>query len=72
MSILKELDEEYCYGYDIIDYLSERKELKKAIERLKKLEMIIYEKGLMTESGRAAGSGWCLSSKGAEYVNEFE
>lgn len=71
--ILTELygDSEWCVGYKGITG-GKSPENVAAIKELKKHEMIVFYRGLMTEDGEAAGSGWCRSGKGNEYVEEFE
>ncbi len=70
--VLAELNssEEYCCSY--IDIGGKTPENIAAIKELKKHEMIEFWRGLMTEDGEVAGSGWCRSRKGNEYVEEFE
>lgn len=69
--ILAELysDSEYCMPYNGIG--GKTPENVAAIKELKEHEMIDFYRGLMTEDGEVAGSGWCRSSKGNDYVEEF-
>lgn len=72
--ILSELrgDNEYCMGYrGLITPVKTQKILAPAIKHLKELEFIDFYRGLMTEEGEVAGSGWCRSRKGSEYVEEY-
>jgi DNA-binding MarR family transcriptional regulator len=71
--ILTELSntEEHCWGYDALrSERYKRPELKKAIKKLRDLGYVEYWRGLMTEDGEVAGSGFCRSRKGNEYVEE--
>lgn len=71
-NILTEMysDAEYCVGYR--DIGGKTPENIAAIKELKEHEMIVFYRGLMTEDGEVAGSGWCRSGKGNDYVEEFE
>lgn len=62
---------EYCVGYRGITG-EKSPENVKAIKELKEHDMIEFYRGLMTEDGEVAGSGWCRSKKGNEYVEEFQ
>jgi len=62
-------DEEYCMSYSSIG--GKTLENVTAIKDLKEHDMIEFWRGLMTEDGEVAGSGWCRSRKGNEYVEEF-
>jgi hypothetical protein len=70
--ILAELnsDEEYCVGYSYLG--GKTPENVAAIKELKEHEMIEFWRGLMTDDGEVAGSGWCRSRKGNEYVEEYK
>jgi len=61
---------EYCVGYNGIG--GKTPENMVAIKELKKHDMIEFWRGLMTEDGEVAGSGWCRSSKGNEYVEQYK
>lgn len=63
-------DNEYCYGYKGIG--GKTPENITAIKELKEHKMIDFWRGLMTDEGEVAGSGWCRSVKGNEYVEEFQ
>lgn len=60
---------EYCHNYDGIG--GKTPENIAAIKELREHGMIEFYRGLMTEDGEVAGSGWCRSSKGNDYVREF-
>lgn len=68
--ILAELysDSEMCLNYSWLT--GERKELELIIKRLKELDYIEFHRGLMTEDGQVAGSGWCRSELGNKYVED--
>lgn len=63
-------DSEYCYGYAWFG--GKTPENVAAIKELKKHGMIDFYRGLMTEEGEVAGSGWCRSVKGNKYVEEYQ
>jgi hypothetical protein len=65
---------EYCINYAWLDGTNgmHRKELEPIIKHLKELEYIDFYRGLMTEEGEVAGSGWCRSRKGNDYMEEHE
>lgn len=67
-------NEEHCIAYSNLEYDThcKRPELQKIIKRLKELDYIEFWRGLMTEDGEVAGSGWCRSRLGNEYVEEHE
>lgn len=71
--ILAELysDSEYCVGYKFFNG-GKSTENVAAIKELKENDMIEFYRGLMTEDGEVAGSGWCRSKKGNDYVEEFQ
>lgn len=64
-------DSEWCTGYRGITGGNSPENVK-AIKHLKELGYIDFFRGLMTEDGEVAGSGWCRSVKGNAYVEEFE
>lgn len=70
--VLAELNsnEEFCYGYYGIG--GKTPENVAAIKELKQHDLIEFWRGLMTDDGEVAGSGWCRSRKGNEYVEEFK
>ena len=49
----------------------ERKELTKAMRRLRKLELAHFSRGLMTEDGEVAGSGFRITDAGREYLESI-
>jgi hypothetical protein len=64
-------DEGWCFGYaSITDDLDgvERKELTKNMRRLRKLELALYQRGLFTEDGEVAGSGFSITEEGKAWV----
>jgi hypothetical protein len=66
-------EEGFCYGYNSIDDgLGEfdRKVLVKNMRRLRKLELALYQKGLFTEDGEVAGSGFSITDAGKAYCEE--
>lgn len=64
-------DCEHCYNYRWLDGGKSPENIA-AIAELKKHDMIEFHRGLMTEDGEVAGSGWCRSDEGNQYVGEFE
>ena len=56
-------DEELAYNYSYFEEKTgaNRQEIKKIMDRLRKNEVVEYVKGLMTEEGELAGSGFQLS-----------
>lgn len=64
-------DNEWCISYRGISG-GKSPENVAAIKELKEHDMIDFYRGLMTEDGEVAGSGWCRSSKGNDYVEEFQ
>jgi len=73
--ILTELSstEEHCWGYDALESNGyKRPELKRAIKKLRDLGYVEYWRGLMTEEGEVAGSGFCRSRLGNQYVEDHQ
>lgn len=70
--ILAELysDSEFCKPYSSIG--GKTPENVAAIKELKQHDMIEFWRGLMTDDGEVAGSGWCRGKKGNDYVEEFQ
>ncbi len=64
--------EEYCVNYAYLDGVKgmHRKELEPVIKHLKELGYITFWRGLMDDDGVPAGSGWCRSRAGNDYVEE--
>lgn len=62
---------EHCIGFDWImgDCNLTRKEIQKACKTLREKELVQFYRGLMTEDGEVAGSGYCISKKGQAIVN---
>lgn len=67
-------DAEYCDNYYSIESKTnlDTKTVRRAVQELKDAEMLKFYRGLMTEDGEVAGSGWCRSSKGSKYVEEYQ
>ena len=63
-------DAEYCVSYSYVG--GKTPENVTAIKELKEHDMIEFYRGLMTEDGEVAGSGWCRSEKGNDYVEEYK
>lgn len=65
-------DAEYCINYSILSrqLKVDRKYLEPAIKNLKSFDYLEFWRGLMTEEGEVAGSGWCRSEKGNQYVED--
>lgn len=65
-------DAEYCINYSILSrqLKVDRKYLEPAIKNLKSFGYLEFWRGLMTEDGEVAGSGWCRSEKGNQYVED--
>lgn len=53
---------EFCYNYDQLEYETAltRTVLKEEIKILKELGIVQYVRGLMTEDGEVAGSGFTI------------
>lgn len=75
-AVLAELSstEEHCLNYAWLEGVNglDRKGLQPVIKRLKELGFIEFWRGLMTEDGEVAGSGWCRSRAGNDYVEEWQ
>lgn len=67
-------DEELCMGYKgLTAFLGvSRPYLEPAIKHLKELGYLEFWKGLTTDDGEVAGSGWCRSRLGNQYVEEHD
>lgn len=67
-------DEEMCINYGGLEYATKipRKYLEPIIKHLKELEYIEFWRGLMDDDGKPAGSGWCRSRAGNDYVEEHQ
>lgn len=70
-------NDEMCYAYNYICDITfpevlERKEAQKIIKRLRGLGLVRYVRGLMTEDGDVAGSGFCLTIAGDKIVKEYD
>lgn len=64
---------EYCHNYKSLEAETEkeRDELKKLLEPLKKLGLVYTAKGLMTEEGEVAGSGFQVNGREASNILEL-
>lgn len=62
---------ERCIAFDWIigDTKLTRKEVKNACKLLREKELVCFYRGLMTEDGEVAGSGYCISAKGQALIN---
>jgi hypothetical protein len=69
--VLVWLDWEMCSNYYRIqeDTGLDRKTLKAVIKELKDAGLVVYQRGLMTEDGLAAGSGFCQNYKKIMQIN---
>lgn len=58
-------DAELCYGYDWICDTTKltRTEAKAAIDNLRDMGVVTFWRGLMTEEGEVAGSGFCIGDR---------
>lgn len=67
-------DAEYCHNYKSLSHYLEcgKEDLIPVIERFKELGFLEYYRGLMNDEGEVAGSGWCRSKKGNDYIEEHE
>lgn len=65
---------ERCIGFDWImeETKLSKKEVRNACEVLRIKELICFHRGLMTEDGEVAGSGYCISQLGLDFINENE
>lgn len=75
-AILQEItsNSEYCINYQHLvgtNNLS-RKQIEPIIARLKDMQFIEFHRGLMTEDGEVAGSGWCRTELGNRYLERHE
>ena len=61
---------ERCIGFDWIigDTNLTRKEVQKACKKLREYKFVHFYRGLMTEDGEVAGSGYCVSSEGEAFI----
>ena len=58
-------DAELCYGYDYITSETglDRATAKKAIDNLRSMGVVQFYRGLMTDDGEVAGSGFCVGDR---------
>jgi hypothetical protein len=65
---------EYCVGYRYLTGMNDlsKAQLKPIIARLKDMGFIEFHRGLMTEDGEVAGSGWCRTVEGNRYVDRHK
>lgn len=61
---------EYCISFAWIsdDSKLNRKEVQVACRALKSKGLVMFYRGLMSEEGQVAGSGYCISQKGKAYI----
>lgn len=66
-------DTDLCYGYGwIMDYTKvDRKETKKAVDHLRELNIVEFHRGLMTDDGEVAGSGFGINDMTKELMAEL-
>lgn len=56
-------NDEWCYPYKYLERITgyDREVLKPHVKKLRELNLVKYERGLMTEDGEVAGSGFCVN-----------
>lgn len=64
-------DCEICLAFDWIEGETKlsKKEVQKACKVLREKELIEFHRGLMSDDGQVAGSGYCISYKGRAFLN---
>ena len=63
---------EMCYGFKpIADYaeMQDVREVRRIVRHLARKGLAEYHKGLFTEYGELAGSGYCITPQGLEVVD---
>ena len=76
--ILVEMDREYCNNYATLEYKTkyDKKTLQQGIKELKAMNLLEFQRGLFTEDGETAGSGWSLEystwQKTQDLLENFE
>ena len=73
--ILKFLhDEEWCYPYAPIEEETKlsRDILEREVKVLREVGLVKYVRGLVTEEGEFAGSGFCRTENVDELLNKYE
>lgn len=65
--------DDYCYGYSWIKDETglDRKPAFKAVHALLKLGYLEYVKGLMTDDGEVAGSGFWINHKRKDHIKDL-
>lgn len=66
-------DNDMCYSYDwIMDYTKvDREETKKAVDHLRELQIVTFQRGLMNDDGEVAGSGFGINEVQQELMAEL-
>lgn len=64
---------EYCHNYSSLEDKTgkDRDEIKELLEPFKKLKLVKYVRGLRTEEGELAGSGFWVNGLGAQQALEL-
>ena len=73
--ILKSLEnDEMCYYYSYIEKETKlsREVLEKEVKTLRKAGLVLYVRGLMTDEGEVAGSGFSATGDGWDLVHKYE
>ena len=68
-------DGEICVGFEYLsgmEYNFDVKEVRRGCRSLRRKGLAEFYRGLMTEDGQVAGSGYCISSKGCDLVDELK
>lgn len=67
-------DEEWCYPYAPIEEETKlpRSILEKEVKVLREAGLVSYIRGLVTEEGNFAGSGFCRTEKVDALINKYE
>lgn len=60
---------DYAFGYKYFEKKTggSRKEIKKIMDRLRKIEMVTYVRGLMNDDGEVCGSGFELTTRATQW-----
>ncbi len=74
-SLWSSYNSEYCHNYaslsQSMDSAPDKDKLKKMLEPFKKLGFVYTARGLMTEEGEVAGSGFCVNGQLANHLLEL-
>lgn len=72
--ILIEMEYDWCYPFS--NFNGTKKELSKEFKILREAGLVSFERGLMTDEGQVAGSGYCLNWKAKneieKLINDYE